>query len=167
MTQTATAQEFAITRSYTAPIEKLYHAWTDPESMKQWFGPKGFTMPECRVDLRPGGTTFYSMEGPDGAKMWGKMVYREIVPQERIVAVHSFADEQGGPARHPMNAMWPMEWLSTVTFSTAGGTSTVTIRWQPIKATPEEARTFGEGHAEMQNGWGGTLDRLGEYLAKP
>lgn len=166
MTQTAT-QEFVIARSYPAPIEKVYQAWTEPERMKQWFGPEGFTMPFCRTDLRPGGTTLYAMQGPDGAKMWGKLVYREIVPRQRIVAIHSFSDEKGGLTRHPLIATWPLEWLSTVSFGVQGGLTAVTVVWLPIHPAPEEARTFADGREDMQKGWGDSLERLGDYLAKP
>ncbi len=73
------------------------------------------------MDLRPGGTYHYGMKAPDGAPMWGKMVYREISPPERIVFINSFSDEAGGTTRHPMAPTWPLEMLSVFTFEDDAG----------------------------------------------
>ena len=81
-------------------LEMLHRA----EHMKQWWGPKGFTVIAAKMDLRPGGSYHYGMQSPDGNTMWGKFVYREIVPQERIVFINSFSDEKGGITRHPHGA---------------------------------------------------------------
>ena len=60
-----------------------------------------------KMDLRPGGTYHYGMRTPDGKEMWGRFVYREIIPPERIVFVNSFSDPEGGITRHPMAPTWP------------------------------------------------------------
>src|SRR5262249_7562621 len=120
-----------------------------------------------KMDLRPGGTYLYGMKGPDGSPMWGKFVFREIVAPERLVVITSFSDEAGGITRHPMAPNWPLEMLSTFTFEEQSSTKTkLTIRWSPYKATDEERKTFDSAHDGMRQGWGGTLDRLTEYLAK-
>ena len=61
----------------------------------------------------------YGMRGPDGSEMWGKFVYREIAPPERLVFIVSFSDENGGMTRHPMAPTWPLEMLNTLTFDGA------------------------------------------------
>ena len=107
------------------------------------------------------------METADGTEMWGKMVYREITPRDRIVFVNSFSDEAGGTTRHPMAPTWPLEMLSIFTFEdVAGGKTRFTVRWSPHNATDEERRTFDAGHDSMRQGWGGTLDKLAGYLPK-
>jgi len=98
--------------------------------------------------------------------MWGKWVIREIVKPERLVFVNSFSDAAGGLTRHPMNPLWPLEMLSTVTFVAQGDQTLLTIQWLPLNPTETEHKTFDEGHESMKNGWGGTLDRLAEHLAK-
>jgi uncharacterized protein YndB with AHSA1/START domain len=118
------------------------------------------------MDLRPGGVYHYCMRSPDGHDMWGKFVYREIVKPERIVFVNSFSDEKANVARHPMHLAWPLEMLSTITFTEQAGGTTVTVRWLPLNATEEERKTFEAGFDSMQQGWSGTLDRLTDYLAK-
>jgi uncharacterized protein YndB with AHSA1/START domain len=135
--------------------------------MKQWWGPKGFTVLVSKMDLRPGGTYLYGMRTPDGQDMWGRMVYREIVPPEKIVFINSFSDEHGGLTRHPMSPTWPIELLSTFTFEEQpGGKTKFTVRWTPHNPTAEEQATFDKGHDSMNMGWSGTLGQLETYLAK-
>ena len=68
--------------------------------------------------------------------------------------------------RHPMSPGWPLEMLSTITFTEHAGKTTVTIRWIPLNATEEERNTFEGGLESMHKGWTGTLDQLADYLAK-
>jgi uncharacterized protein YndB with AHSA1/START domain len=160
-------QDFVITRIFDAPRDLVWKAFTDPEQMKQWWGPKGFTVIASKMGLRPGGTYHYGMKAPDGTAMWGKFVYREVVAPERMVFINSFSDEAGGITRHPMAPTWPLEMLSTFTFEEApGGKTKLTIRWSPHNATDEERKTFDAGHDSMRQGWGGTLEQLTAYLAK-
>lgn len=159
-------REFTISREFNAPRERVWQAFTEPEQLKHWWGPKGFTVSECKVDLRPGGLFHYCLVSPDGqTTMWGKFTYREIVRPERLVAVVAFSDEQAGVTRHPWHPHWPLETLSTITFAQSGDRTKVTVRWAPHNATPEERRSFDEGHESMRQGWGGTFDQLADYLA--
>lgn len=158
-------REIVITRVFDAPRELVWKVWTDPNHLKHWWGPKGLTMLSTKVDLRPGGMFHYGMRTPEGHEMWGKFVFREIVPPERLVHVVSFSDPQGGITRHPMSANWPLEVLNTMTLVEQNGKTTMTLKGVPINATEEERRTFKEGHGSMQQGFKGTLDQLEEYLA--
>jgi uncharacterized protein YndB with AHSA1/START domain len=159
-------KEFVISRTFDAPRDKVWKAWTDREQLMQWFGPKGFSMTTAKLDFRPGGTFHYCLRSSDGKEMWGKFVYREIVAPERIVLVNSFSDEKGNLTRHPFSPTWPMEMLTTTTFTEEKGTTTVTVRWIPINATAEERKTFDDLRDGMRQGWTGTFDQLSEYLAK-
>jgi uncharacterized glyoxalase superfamily protein PhnB/uncharacterized protein YndB with AHSA1/START domain len=157
---------FTLSRTFAAPREVVWACFTDPARMQKWWGPKGATVITSKMDLKPGGTYLYGMRMPDGSEMWGRQVYREIVPRERLVLVNSFSDPAGGLTRHPMAPTWPLELHSTFTFVDAGpGQSTFTVRWTPIFPTPEERAAFEAGHASMTGGWGGTLDQLAAYLA--
>ena len=108
----------------------------------------------------------YGMAGPDGSEMWGKFIYREIVPPERMVFIVSFSDESGGTTRHPMAPTWPREMLNTVTLTEHGDKTTLTLRSNAYAATEEERATFKAGHSSMQGGFTGTFDQLAAYLAK-
>jgi uncharacterized protein YndB with AHSA1/START domain len=160
------AGDFVISRVLDAPRALVWTCFTDPERMKQWWGPKGFTVTASKMDLRPGGTYHYGLKAPNGQAMWGKFVYREIVSNERLVFINSFSDEKGGVTRHPMNSGWPLEMLSTFTFEDApGGKTKFTVRWAPHNATQEEQKTFDTGHDSMRMGWSGTMEQLEAYLA--
>ena len=154
---------FIISREFDAPRALVWKALTDPEEMQQWFGPKGFTGRAVKMDFHPGGIYHYYLRSPDGNEMWGKCVYREIVPMEKIVFINSFSDEKGGLARHPMNPNWPIELLSTYTLTEKDGKITFTITWEPYNSNSEEIKTFDNGRESMKGGWTGTLDRLTDY----
>jgi uncharacterized protein YndB with AHSA1/START domain len=159
-------KDFVLTRVFNAPRDLLWTCFTDPERMKQWWGPKGFKVLTAKMDLRPGGTYLYGMQAPNGQAMWGKFVFREIVPQERMVFINSFSDEKGGITRHPGNANWPLELLSTFSFEDApGGKTKFTITWTPHNASEEERKTFDSSRQSMLQGWGGTMEQLEAYLA--
>jgi uncharacterized protein YndB with AHSA1/START domain len=162
----APVNPFIISRSFDVPRETMWKAWTERGRLMEWFGPKGFTMPAAKMDFRPGGSFHYCMAAPDGNEMWGKFVYREIVPLERIVLVNSFSDEDGGITRHPMSPTWPLQMLSTFTLKEEKGRTTVTAHWVPINATQEERKTFDGAHEGMKQGWTGTFEQLAAYLAK-
>jgi uncharacterized protein YndB with AHSA1/START domain len=157
---------FVLTRTFDAPRDLVFKAWAESERLARWWGPKGFTLLVGKLEFRPGGVFHYAMRSPDGRAMWGKFVYRAIVPPERIVFVNSFADEAGNLVRAPFSPTWPLEVLSTVTFSEHGGKTTLTLRGVPLNATEAERKSFEAGHESMQKGWAGTLDQLAGYLAK-
>jgi uncharacterized protein YndB with AHSA1/START domain len=165
--QTATQEiDFVLSRVFDAPRDLVWKAFTEPQRMQQWWGPKGFKVIASKMDLRAGGTYHYGMQMPDGKAMWGKLVYREITPPERLVLINSFSDEAGGLTRHPMAPTWPLEMLSTFTFDDFGCKTCFTLRWAPYNATEQERNTFDAGRDGMTQGWGGTMDQLEAYLAK-
>ena len=160
---------FEISRIFDAPRDKVWKAWTETERLKQWWGPAGFKVHTCKVDLRPGGIFHYGMTAPDGTEMWGRFVYREIKAPERLVFIVSFSDAKCGVTRHPWSPNWPLEIHSTVRFEEqAGGRTTkVTVEWTPADGSSElERKTFDEGRASMTQGWGGTMDQFAAYLSK-
>jgi uncharacterized protein YndB with AHSA1/START domain len=162
----AAAKEFVISRDLNAPRDLVWDCFTDPAHMKNWWGPKGFTVIASNMDLRPGGIYHYGLKAPDGTPMWGRLIFREITPKERLVFISSFSDEAGGLSRHPMAPTWPIEMLSIFTFEELpDGKTRFTVRWSPHNATPDEQVTFDAGHDSMTGGWTGTMDQLEAYLA--
>jgi len=137
---------FTISRVFDAPRELVWKAWTVPDQIAAWLGPKGFAPARViRHELRPGGVFLSAMKTPDGSELCGKFVYREITPISRLVWVHAFADVNGVLVRHPMNPTWPMELLATVTFTDVGDKTRVTLDWVPLNADEVERRTFKDG----------------------
>ena len=146
-------RELVITRVFDAPRELVWKAWTEPERMARWWGPRGFTTPVCELDVRPGGAIRIVMHGPDGAEHPMTGVFREIVKPERLVFFSAALDEEGKPL---------FEGTNTVTFSEQGGKTTLTMVARVIKSTPKAARNL-DG---MEIGWTQSLERLTEYLAR-
>jgi len=157
---------FVFTRTFNAPRELVWKAWTESARLMEWFGPAGFVLTVSTLDLRPGGVFHYAMRSPDGHEMWGKWVFREIVPPEKLVVVFSFSDAQQGITRHPMSATWPLEKLSTILLTEHEGQTTLTLRSEALNASAEEQQTFDAGHDSMHAGWSGTMDQLDRYLTK-
>jgi uncharacterized protein YndB with AHSA1/START domain len=92
---TPTDLEIALTRVFDAPRTLVFDAFTKPELLKRWFGPRGWSLVVCEVDLRVGGGFRFVLRGPDGTDMRMRGVYREIVPPERSVHMESFDDYPG------------------------------------------------------------------------
>jgi uncharacterized protein YndB with AHSA1/START domain len=159
-------ESFIIAREFDAPRDLVWRVWTEREHFARWFGPKGFKVNLRQFDLRPDGMTHYSMIMPDGNEMWGRAIYREIVPPVKIVWINSFSDADGGITAHPMAPTWPKEMLTVVTFAEKSGKTTVTVNWLPLDATPAERATFSPARTSMAGGWGGTFEQLTAYLAE-
>lgn len=158
-------ETFVISRNFKAPRQLVWEVFTKPEHLKNWWGPKGMLPATANMDLRVGGMFHYDLRSPNGQRVWGRWIFREIKAPERIVSVSSFSDEHGGISRHSMAPEWPLETLSTMTFEETKGGTLLTITWVPINATAREREIFLAGRDSMTGGWGGTLDKLEDYLA--
>ena len=156
---TQQTQELVIERVFDAPLERVWEAWTDPEQMKKWWGPKDFTAPTVEIDLKEGGKYLNCMRSPDGHEFWSTGVYREIVPMERLVITDSFADEQGNvvPGAHYGMPDVPLETEVTVTFEDQEGKTKMTLR--------HAGMPVGEHGSQAQSGWNESLDKLAASLA--
>jgi uncharacterized protein YndB with AHSA1/START domain len=137
--------ELVATRELDAPRELVWAAWTEPAHLARWWGPRGFTMPSCEVDFRPGGAYRMVMRGPDGAEHPFHGVYREIVAPSRIV----FSAVIGRAAGHAV--------LTTVTLDDEGGRTRLTVR-QTVPG--DEAMARGQ-----TQGWAESLERLAAHVA--
>jgi uncharacterized protein YndB with AHSA1/START domain len=92
---TPTDREVVLTRVFDAPRQMVFDAFTTPELLKRWFGPRGHTLVVCDVDLRVGGGFRFVLRDPAGREMGMRGVYREISAPERSVHMESFDDFPG------------------------------------------------------------------------
>ena len=160
-------KEYIITRVFDAPQALVYETWAKPEHLQKWFGPKGSEVKSFKQDFRVGGISHASMSAGNGPLMWSKWTYQAIEPVSKLAWIQSFSDEKGGVTRHPMSATWPLEMLTTVLFEAEGKDKTkVTLKWIPINPSPEEVQTFLGAFDGMNMGWGGTFERLDDYLTQ-
>lgn len=148
-------REMVMTRVFDAPRRLVFDAWTKPELFARWFGPRGWTVPLCEIDLRPGGTYRYVLRGPDGSEVVMRGVYREVVPPERLVTAEVFEgfSEVG----------WRPEdsTVTTAVFTEQDGRTT----WTATVVYPsKEGRDAALQSNEAWRGMGESLDRLAEVL---
>lgn len=163
----ADTREFVFMREFDAPRDLVWKAWTSAEALGQWWGPKGAAIRVIKFELRPGGMFHYAMAFQPGHDMYGRFVYREIVAPERLVFVNSFSDVAGGITRAPFPQLkdkWPLEVLNVMTLTENGGKTTLTLRGGPINAREEERAIFAGNIDSMRQGFGGTFDKLADWL---
>jgi uncharacterized protein YndB with AHSA1/START domain len=109
------------------------------------------------------------MRGADGSENWGKWVFREIVPEERLVFISSFADATGKTIPPPFEPKWSLEMHSRITLAdqlVKKDATVVSVLWRAHQASAEEVRVFEDGFDSMKTGWGGTMESLTTYLAE-
>lgn len=163
--QSSSKEVFVINRSFDVTISTLFNAWTIPEQLVAWSGPVGAQVEYLDVDIRTGGKAFYRMPFGDSV-MYGTVQYLEVIRPHRLVYVQQFADAHGIPSRHPLAPTWPQSMLTTITLTEEkqGGTR-LTLQWEVTgEWTQEELETFVMGKSSMSQGWGGSLDKLEEFL---
>jgi len=99
MTQDSSAtKNLSVTRTFDAPVEKVWKQWSDSQNVMRWWGPKGFTSPLAKIDFREGGVSLVCMRAPKefgGFDMYNTWSYKKIVLHERIEFVLNFADKDG------------------------------------------------------------------------
>lgn len=152
-------KELTITRTFDAPRELVWKAWTDPRLLRQWFGPRGVTNPICEVDARKGGTIYIVMEaGPElgpakGMKWPMKGTFDEVVPNERFVFTGAALDDKQGIL---------LQNRQTVTLEDVGGKTKMTLHVAVIMVTKNAEQAI----AGMEIGFNQQTDKLGEFLMK-
>lgn len=141
----------SLTRRFAAPRALVWQAWTDPKMLTQWWGPRHFTAPHVTVDLRPGGAVNLDMKGPDGTIFLCQGLFREVVPEERLVFWAIVPDAEGRAF---------LEDVTTVTFADQGGQTLMTVEAIVLQAMPEAA----EALSGMEEGWAQSLDKLAAII---
>jgi uncharacterized protein YndB with AHSA1/START domain len=146
---TPSEREIVMTRVFAAPRRYVFDAFTKPELVKRWlFGPDGWSLDVCEIDLRPGGAYRYVWrKGSTAMGMGG--VYREVVAPERIVATERFDD-----------AWYPGECLGTIALVERGGKTTLT---QTLLYESQDARDIAL-KSGMETGLAAGYDRLAAML---
>lgn len=139
--------DVVVTRVFDAPRHLVFEAHTSCKHMPNWMGPHGWTMSECRNDLRPGGEFRYTWSKPGGNGITITGVNKEVVPPSRVVSTESWGDP------------WPVSTNIMELTESAGQTTVVmTIRY-PSKEARDMALQTG-----MKDGMTVGYERLDEYL---
>jgi uncharacterized protein YndB with AHSA1/START domain len=134
-----TDEQILITREFNAPKELVYKAWTTPELVKRWWSAKRGEVTIAEIDLQVGGRWRYVMVTDDGFEVGFHGEFREIVPNERIVATEVYEGMPEGEA------------VNTVTFTKADGRTTLTILVQHTSKEHRDAHIDSGMEAGMQD----------------
>jgi uncharacterized protein YndB with AHSA1/START domain len=145
---TPSEKEIVLTRVFDAPRHLVFDALTKPELLKRWFGPRGWSLVVCDVDLRVGGAWRFVLRGPDGTEMGMSGVYREIAQPERSVHTERFDD-------------YPGESVVTAVLVEHDGKTTLT---GTVLYESQEVRDA-VIQSGMEHGAAESYDKLAEYLA--
>ena len=152
-----TERELVITRTFDAPRELVFAAYSSCEHLREWFGPRTWPMVECTIDFRVSGVWHYCLRGPnDGDASWGLAVFEEIVEPERLVYTDAFSD-----SNRNVNENMPQT-RSIVEFAETDGKTVLTIR--AMYPSPDDLKQVLD--MGMAEGITETFDRLDEYLAR-
>jgi uncharacterized protein YndB with AHSA1/START domain len=150
----ASHHELSLTRLIPVPRAKLWRCWTEPALLQQWFCPKPWRVASAELDVRPGGISRITMQGPDGETHPDEGVYLEVVPNERLVFTDAYTAGWRPAAKPFMTGI--------VTFEDEGGQTRYTARarhWTAEDRAAHEAMGF---HA----GWGAATDQLVELAQR-
>jgi uncharacterized protein YndB with AHSA1/START domain len=127
MSNEAKTHDLVFTRTFDAPIEEVWKAWTQAEYVKRWWGPQGFTAPLANMDVREGGTSLVCMSSPQFGENYSIWQYQKIEPLKRIEFIHNLADRDGNkvdPATLGMPPDFPQDQRQVVTFAAKGDNKT-------------------------------------------
>jgi uncharacterized protein YndB with AHSA1/START domain len=145
---TPTDREIVMTRVFDAPRNLVFDAFSKPELLKRWFGPRGWTLAVCEVHFKVGGGFRFVLRGPDGKELGMRGTYRELAPPERSVHMESFDD-------------YPGESQVTGVFIEQAGKTTLTVAvLYPSKEVRDAVVNSG-----MEHGAAESYDRLAELLS--
>ncbi len=145
---TPTDREIVLTRVFNAPRQLVFDAFSKPELLKLWFGPRGWNLVDCEMDLRVGGTFRFVLRSEGGQQLGMRGAYLEIQAPERSVHTEWFDD-------------YPGESQVTSVFSEEGGKTTLTITvLYPSREVRDSVIQFGTEHGAAES-----YDKLAELLA--
>ncbi len=150
----ATDRGVQIERVFAAPRDAVWRAWTEAEHFRRWYGPSGFTVLACDIDLRVGGHHRFELQSPDGHSYSTGGVFLEIAPPERFVMTEAPVDD----TRQPMTGPGSFSTVVTVVLEDLGSGGTRLTLSQTGWPDPSMA-----GGATF--GWGQALEKLAGQLS--
>lgn len=158
-----TNNSFSQTRTFEAPRQLVFEAFSKAEALAKWWGPVEAPIDVISLDFRPGGKFHYRMNGAE--VNYGVMNYKEIDEPNSITWINSFADEKGNIIKPPFEGLdFPKEMLVKISLSETNGITTLVLHSEPINATESEISTFNAFTESMEQGFGGTFEQLKKYL---
>jgi uncharacterized protein YndB with AHSA1/START domain len=151
-----------VTKTFSANIEEVWEAWSNPELIMKWWGPMNFSCPSASVDFRIDGKYHFAMKDPKGNVLWSTGLYKEILPYELIVCTDQFADELGNPISPRQAGMLDWEEENICVFS---------VKFEKISQDQTKLLLVHEGipaslHDDCVSGWSSSLDKMKAVVEK-
>jgi uncharacterized protein YndB with AHSA1/START domain len=144
-----------VSRTFAAPRETVFKAWSSADHIKRWFCPNGYSVPEAKVEMRVGGAFEVCMRSPEGVDHWTKGTFTEVVAPERLTIDHHIIDPCGGG---PLFSA-----VTRVKFSAADGGTLMEVVQTYVVVNAAQAEQMLKGAPE---GWRQTLDKLEAEVAR-
>ena len=155
---------FVLDRSFDAPPDLVWRAWTDPELLPQWYGP-GVDSIVHKLDVQPGGVWLHEMRW-GGNSNFQRADFTAVEPGARLVALQSTTDADWNVIDNPMTENWPRVLTLSVTFAANGDRTDMRLTWTPHDATDAEIASFEAALGGLGQGWGSGMDLLEKLLAE-
>lgn len=156
---TAPKRDLVVRRRYRAPLSAVWNAWTDSEAVKCWWGPRGFTAPVAKMDVREGGTSLVCMRTPSGQDLYSTWTYDKVVPHQLLEYVFDLSDAHGSaiePTEQGLPADFPRHVRHSVSFAALGEATELVVVEQGYTS---------ERHFELsKQGLGECLDKMADLL---
>ena len=144
--------DLVLEREIDVPVERVWEAWTTPDSIKEWFCPKPWSVSSCEIDLRPGGKFNTVMRSPEGQEFPNSGCYLEVVPNQRLVFTDTLL-----PGFRP--APKPFFTAALLLAPTATGTRYTAIAIHGNEETRKQHEEMG-----FHEGWGTVVDQLVAHI---
>ena len=122
--------DVVVTRTFNATPERVWRAWTEDAEVMKWWGPRPYTSPEARMEVREGGFSVVLMRSPEGQDLWMRWEYTKVIPNERMEYVQNLSDKDGNiidPTSVGMPPEFPRDVATVVTLTPKGAQTEVTI----------------------------------------
>lgn len=155
---------FVLTRTFDAPRDLVWRAWTDPDLVQRWYGP-GVETVLHRFDPKPGGLWLNEMRMGENS-MYQRTEYTEADPPSKLVMLMSTSNADWEPIDSPMNPNWPRTLMTTVTFAGNGSRTDLVLTWVPHAATSHQIEAFRAALNDLDKGWGAGMAIIAEILAE-
>ncbi len=157
--------DLEMTRVFDAPKKLVFNAFSNEEALGAWWGPAESKNSVISLDFTPGGIFHFKMDF-NGKISYGRFLFRKIQPYDLLEFTNAFADENANIIKAPFDIDLPLEILYRFTFTETEGKTTLNVTAQALNPTNEELINLRSINPSMQQGFGGTFDKLDLYLKK-
>lgn len=149
------SDDLIVERTFNAPVDLVFKAWTTPDLIMKWWGATGFTCPSATIDAELGGKYHLAMKHEEFGTIWSGGEFKEFVPNKKIVMTDHFSNEQGekvSPTEYGMDDNFPEELEIGIDFEDQDGETKMTLTHYGLGS--------GEDAEMTKDGWNEAFDKL-------